>query len=249
MIDTRRIRAVFFDATGTLFDVRGGSVGAIYAEAMARHGATLPPALIQERFREIFALAPPLAFPGADPRDIPSLERAWWRDVVSEVMRPADPFERFDQCFADIFELFRTARGWELDPQARRVLDILSAEGRTLGVITNFDSRVRDVLRHLGIAPYFHCVILAAEEGFAKPEPGLFRAAMRRLRLEEGEAIYVGDDPENDVPGARAAGMIPLLIDRRGGPFPPGSPRIASLGDLVEWLLGSGAEFAGAARP
>jgi len=248
MIDTRRIRAVFFDAAGTLFDVRGGSVGAIYAEAMARHGASLPPGLIQERFREVFLLAPPLAFPGADPRDVPSLERAWWRDLVAEVMRPADPFERFDQCFAELFELFRTARGWELDPQARRVLDVLSAEGRMLGVITNFDSRVRDVLRQLGIAPYFRCVILAAEEGFAKPHPGLFRAAMRRLHLGEGEAIYVGDDPENDVLGARAAGMIPVLIDPRGGPFPPGSPRIASLGDLVVWLLGSGVGSLGAER-
>ena len=249
MIDTRRIRAVFFDAAGTLFDVRGGSVGAIYAAAMERHGASLPPGVIQERFREAFSLAPPLAFPGAHPRDLPLLERAWWRDLVAEVMGPAGPFERFDQCFEELFELFRTARGWELDPQAHRVLDVLAAQGQILGVITNFDSRVRDVLRHLGIAPYFRSVVLASEEGFAKPHPGLFRAAMRRLHLEEGEAIYVGDDPENDVEGARAAGMIPILIDPRGGPFPPGSLRIASLGDLVVWLQGARAASVAGGRP
>ena len=249
MIDMRRIRAVFFDAAGTLFDVRGGSLGAIYAAAMERHGASLPAGVIQERFQEAFAAAPPLAFPGADPRDLPVLERAWWRDLVREVMRPADPFDRFELCFADLFELFRTARGWELAPDTRRVLDVLAAEGRALGVITNFDSRVRDVLRHLGIAPYFRSVILAAEEGVAKPHPGIFRAALRRMRLEEGEAIYVGDDPGNDVEGARAAGMIPVLIDPRGGPFPPGSLRIASLGDLILWLQGARAKSVAGQRP
>jgi len=249
MIDTRRVRAVFFDAAGTLFRVRGGSIGAIYAEVMNRHGASLPAGVIQERFHEVFSCAPPPAFPDADPRDVPLLERDWWRTLVAEVMRPASPFERFEQCFAELFELFRTARGWELDPDARRVLDVLAAEGHTLGVITNFDSRVRDVLRHLGIAPYFQGVILAAEEGVAKPHPDLFRIAMRRHHLREGESIYVGDDPSSDVEGALAAGMIPVLIDPLGGPFPPGELRISSLGEITGWLLGATNASLGETRP
>ena len=142
---------------------------------------------------------------------MPSLERAWWRALVAEVMRPADPFERFDQCFAELFDLFRTARGWELDPQARRVLDVLSAEGRMLGVITNFDSRVRDVLRQLGIAPYFRCVILAAEEGVAKPDPAVYLLACARMSTSPEDVFFVDDSPGH-VDGAREAGMRGCLF-------------------------------------
>jgi putative hydrolase of the HAD superfamily len=260
MIDTRRVRAVFFDAAGTLFRVRG-SVGSIYAAVMERHGAQHPGPLLadvppggwadylEERFRRSFALAPPPVFQGADARDIPRLERRWWRALVAEVMLPAAPFERFEQCFDELFEMFRTERGWELDPEARAVLDRLTERGLLLGVISNFDSRLRDVLRHLGIAPYFRSVILASEAGIAKPHPELFRAAMRRHHLGEGEAIHVGDDPESDVEGALAAGMIPVLIDSTGGPLPAGANVLPGLADVADWLLGSEPRRARASRP
>ncbi len=245
MIDTRHIRAVFFDAAGTLLRVRG-SVGAIYAEVMERHGARLPAETLEARFREFMAAAPPPAFPGAAIEDVPRIERRWWRALVSEVMLPAAPFERFEACFDDLFELFRTERGWELVPGARETLDRLAAEGYTLGVITNFDSRVRDVLRHLGIAPYFRSVILASEEGTAKPHPDLFRAAMRRFHLSPGEALYVGDDPERDVSGALEVGLYPVLIDPDADPRPPDSNRLLSIFELVSFLgLPPNAAFTG----
>jgi putative hydrolase of the HAD superfamily len=235
MIDPRRIRAVFFDAAGTLFRVRG-SVGAIYAEVMERHGARLPAQTLEARLREFIAAAPAPAFPGAAIEDVPRIERRWWRALVSEVMLPAAPFERFEACFDELFELFRTERGWELVPGARETLDRLAAGGYALGVITNFDSRVRDVLRHLGIAPYFQSVILASEEGTAKPHPDLFRVAMRRFRLSPGEALYVGDDPERDVRGALEVGLHPILIDPDADPRSPGAHRLLSLFELVGLL-------------
>jgi putative hydrolase of the HAD superfamily len=239
MIDPHQARAVFFDAAGTLFTVRG-SVGAIYAHTLARHGARISSETLEVRFQRAFGRVPPPIFPGADPFDVPRLERAWWRALVAEVLAPAAPFERFDACFEELYALFATARGWELAPGARAILDHLCAEGRTLGIISNFDSRLRRVLRHLGVAPYFRSVTLATEVGVAKPDPDLFRTALRRHGLGAGEALYVGDNPAQDVVGALAAGMFPILIGREGGApaAPSGAQHFSSLVDLRAWLTG-----------
>ena len=248
MTDTRRIRAVLFDAAGTLLRVRG-SVGAIYAEVMERHGARIPIETIETRFREFMAAAPPSAFPNAPIDEVPHLERRWWRALVSEVMLPAAPFDRFDACFDELFELFRTERGWELLPGVRETLDRLASEGYMLGVITNFDSRVRDVLRHLGIARYFRSVILASEEGAAKPHPDLFRTALRRFHLSPGEALYVGDRPEHDVNGALAAGFVPVILDPDLETGPPGAMCIRSLADLLDFLATDSRELSAGLCP
>lgn len=248
--DPRHTRMVFFDAAGTLFNVRG-SLGKIYSDTMARYGAHMPSETVEIRFKQAFATAPPLTFPGAAREDIPELERKWWRTLVAQVMLPAEPFGRFEECFNELYELFQSDCGWELDPEAEALLGYLESQGRRMGVISNFDSRLRTVLDHLGIARYFESVTLATEEGVAKPNPEIFRLAMRRHGLGEGEALYVGDSIKRDVGAARAAGLIPVLIIRaRGVPGwevePPPKPAEApadpdllsfrSLSDFLSWL-------------
>ncbi len=249
-IDLRQIQTVFFDAAGTLFHVRG-SLGKIYSDMMARHGARMASETVEIRFKQAFATAPPLTFPGAASEDIPRLERAWWRTLVAQVMHPAEPFEKFEECFNDLFELFQTERGWELDPGAKPLLDYLASGGRTMGIVSNFDSRLRSILHNLGIAHYFKSVTVATEAGIAKPNPEIFRLAMRRHGLATGEAIYVGDSMKRDVEASRAAGLIPVLILRERevagwkiGPLrkrvePPTDPNLVhfrSLSDLLTWL-------------
>lgn len=249
-VDLRQVQTVFFDAAGTLFNVRG-SLGKIYSDTMARHGAHMASETVEIRFKQAFATAPPLTFPGAALEDVPRLERAWWRTLVAQVMHPAEPFDKFEACFNDLFELFQTERGWELDPGAKPLLDYLASGGRTMGIVSNFDSRLRNILRHLGIDHYFKSVTIATEAGIAKPNPEIFRLAMRRHGVDAGEAIYVGDSVKRDVEASRAAGLIPVLILRerevagwkigllRKRAEPPADPnlrRFRSLSDLLTWL-------------
>ena len=122
-----------------------------------------------------------------------------------------------------------------------------------MGIVSNFDSRLRSILQHLGIAPYFKSVTIATEEGIAKPNPELFRLAMCRHGLDAGDALYVGDSMKRDVEASRAAGMVPVLILREReitgwkiGPLrkkvePPSDPNLIyfrSLPDLLTWLQG-----------
>ncbi|MDP3936682.1 MAG: HAD-IA family hydrolase, partial [Deltaproteobacteria bacterium] len=232
----------------TLFHIRG-SLGEIYAASMARHGAQMPSQAIEMRFRKAFASAPPLSFPGATGEVLQRLERVWWRTLVAEVMLPAGAFPRFQDCFNELWDLFQTGQGWELDPEAKQLLDHLAAQGYRMGIISNFDSRLRPLLRDLGIADHFQSVTLATEEGVMKPNPEIFRRVMQRHDLQPGEAIYVGDNPRRDVEGARAAGMTPVLVVRprfvpgwetaplpRAGASPSGVRQFASLGRLLKWF-------------
>ncbi len=246
--DPPKVRMVFFDAAGTLFHIRG-SLGEIYAASMARHGAQMPSQAIEMRFRKAFASALPLSFPGATGEVLQRLERVWWRALVAEVMLPAGAFPRFQDCFNELWDLFQTGQGWELDPEAKHLLDHLAARGYQMGIISNFDSRLRPLLQDLGIAAYFQSVTLATEEGVMKPNPEIFRRVMERHGLQPGEAIYVGDNPRRDVVGARAAGMTPVLVvpprlipgwetapPPRAEISPAGVRQFASLGQLLGWF-------------
>jgi FMN phosphatase YigB (HAD superfamily) len=80
-------------------------------------------------------------------------------------------------------------------------------------------------------------VVTSQEVGFNKPEPQIFRAALRKAKLRPVEALYVGDQPQIDVTGANRAGMVGILIDRNGlFTDVPDSSRISNLTQIVEYL-------------
>ena len=92
----RPVRAVFFDAGGTLIRPRR-AVGDIYAQCAAAFGVVADPTQIERGFRAAFAQAPPLAFPHAAEGDLLVREQAWWRRIVRAAFA--------EYCFAD-FEIF-----------------------------------------------------------------------------------------------------------------------------------------------
>ena len=65
-------------------------------------------------------------------------------------------------------------------------------------------------------APLVDAVVHSSRAGSAKPDPGIFSAALARLDVAPGEALHVGDEPVEDVLGARSAGLRAVLIDRAG---------------------------------
>src|SRR5436190_671965 len=84
-----------------------------------------------------------------------SWEREWWRRLVWKVFDACGPFPRFDDFFTEVFELFRGREGWQLYEDVEPTLSALKAQGWRLGVISNFDSRLDDLLRAFGLEHYF----------------------------------------------------------------------------------------------
>lgn len=207
------VRAVFFDAAGTLIEPRE-PVGATYARIARDYGIDADGSAVNSAFRRVFRDMPPLAFgPDRDAAELRSLEYRWWRDLVAASFTDLGEFTDFEGYFRQLFAFFADPSKWRLDPQAKSMLDSLHERGFALGLISNFDHRLYRILEVLELRSYFATVTISSEAGYAKPSPEIFEIALQKHGLAAGETIHVGDSPELDVVGARAARIAAILID------------------------------------
>ncbi len=231
------IQMVFFDAAGTLFNVRG-SIGEIYARLARKHGLEAEPEVIEQAFAQRFRRRPPLAFsPQLPEAERQRQEKEWWRKLVGEVFAGLGEFPRFEGYFAELYQFFRTAEAWALYEDVEPTLVRLKERGLRLGIISNFDSRLEEVIRALELEHYFTSIHISSREGAAKPSPLIFRAAVKRNHLEARQAMHVGDSLREDVEGAAAAGLVSVWLDRSGNLTGAASARrIIRLDQLLELL-------------
>jgi len=226
------IKAVFFDAAGTLIK-SAAPVGESYALLAKRYGLEVSPEEITERFRTCFSSAPPLAFPGAETENLQGLERQWWRELVGKIFQPYGHFARFNDYFSELFSYFGRSEAWSLYPEIKETLAALREHGLILEVVSNFDSRLYGILDGLGLAGWFDSVVISSRVGYAKPAPEIFHAALRLHRLKPGEALHVGDSLDKDAAGASNAGLMGVLVDRDGGVVLEPPLQVRNLTELV----------------
>ncbi len=147
-------------------------------------------------------------------------------------------FERFDEFFEHVFDVFAAPATWKLFPEVLPTLSALKSRGLELGIVSNFDSRLFHVLRGLGIADLFDTVTISSLAHAAKPSPKIFEFALEQHAVEPVDALHVGDSLRDDVEGAKKAGLGAVLLARQGKQAPPGIPVIRTLEELVP-MLGS----------
>ncbi|MCW5892908.1 MAG: HAD-IA family hydrolase [bacterium] len=221
------LRAVTLDAGGTLI-APAEPVGVTYARVAAAHGIVAEATLLERGFRDAFAGAPPLAFPGLAGTACRAAERAWWRAVVAHAFGAAAAEPGFEPAFAALFAHYAHGDAWRVLPGAVATLAALRARGLRLAVVSNFDARLHRVLADLGLAAAVERVLASTEVGSAKPSAGIFTAACAALGVEAGDVLHVGDAPCEDAAGARAAGLRAVLV----GPGPPAGGGVARIARL-----------------
>jgi len=93
-------------------------------------------------------------------------------------------------------------------------------------------------LERFGLAEFFEVACFSSHVGFRKPDPRIFRSALDALGVPANRAVFVGDEPEADIAGARAAGLRAVWIDRadRPPPDPPADLHITRLAHLPDYL-------------
>jgi putative hydrolase of the HAD superfamily len=203
------VRAVFFDAVGTLIHPDPPAAVA-YAEIGRRYGTRLSPADIAVSFRSAFVHEE--EFDRANGlRTSEERERQRWRNIVARVLDDVtDP----EACYADLFHHFSRPEAWRCDPEAAAVIETLGQRSYLLGLASNYDERLRSVLAGIPELNALRYVVISAEVGWRKPAPEFFSALSRISGVPSAEILFVGDDPVNDYKGARAAGMSALLLGR-----------------------------------
>ena len=226
------LECVLFDAGDTLLGPVPSFQGRLVAVA-AEHGVAVEEARVAAA---IAATVRAVAWP-QDWTD-PATQRDFWlgfnQQVLAELGHPQDGPELAEA----LFEAFSDPAAYKLFDDVRPALEALAGRGLKLGLVSNFEPWLEEVLALEGVDHLFSAVAISGKLGVAKPEPAIFEAALRQAGVPAGATVHVGDQPTNDVEAARAVGITPVLIDRFGrAPEAPGH-RVRTLTELVELLDG-----------
>jgi putative hydrolase of the HAD superfamily len=224
----RGIEAVLFDAVGTLIHP-DPPAAEVYQRAGAELGAELSLEEVDRRFRTAFAVA----FADSHSATSDAIEKAKWREVVAAVFR--DTPAPLDRLFAELWDHFALSKHWSVYSDVAPMWRELEARGLQLGVASNYDDRLPGALA--GLPPLDRCerVYWSSRVGYAKPHAEYFHFIARLLNLPLDKILMVGDDPEKDIAGARAAGFSALLLDRQSrAPSSQSMSTLAALPSLLE---------------
>lgn len=209
-------KVIFLDAVGTLFGVRG-SVGQIYSQLAQQAGVPTSADDLDQSFYKSFAAAESMAFPNVPANAIPHHEYLWWLAVARSTFQGADAlnqFGDFEAFFEGVYQHFTTADPWTVYEDTLDSLQRWQAMGIELGVISNFDSRIYQVLDALELRSYFQSITISTEVGAAKPDPLIFAAALQKHGCASYDAWHVGDSEKDDFKGATAAGLHGVWLQR-----------------------------------
>ncbi|MGA7685599.1 MAG: HAD family hydrolase [Terriglobales bacterium] len=130
----------------------------------------------------------------------------------------------------------RESANWDQILLGTRERLLRLAERYQIGVISNADGRIEDVLRRCGIADCFLTITDSGLVGYEKPHPEIFRLALKSLNAEPQESLYVGDVYSVDYLGATGAGMQAVLMDVPRAYTGRGVARVESLAELQTML-------------
>lgn len=209
-----RVTAVLFDFAGTLFAPR--QTAEVVANAAAALGLDLSEDECTELGREyLVAGVPggpePLVMPDHlasryEQRDLsPEVHRAVYAGLLSRVGAPHSGLAEA------LYEEMTTPRGWVPYADARPVIDELNERGIRVALISNIGFDPRTILSSHGFDELARTCTLSYEVHAIKPDPLIFRAALRAVGDDPESTVMVGDNPSADG-GASGVGMKTLIL-------------------------------------
>ena len=205
-----KVRAICFDLDNTLWDVWPVIMRAeqkmydFLSQRYPRVVANMTIEMMRKAREETAAAHPQMR------HDFTFLRKQTLREHARE-------FGYAEAMVEEAFDAFIQARN-EVELYAD-VLPALEQLGKRYRLFTASNGNAD--LGRIGIAHFFERTIAARHVGALKPDPAIFRKVIEGTDLQPHEVVYVGDDPQLDVAGARGAGMQAIWIDRQGGDWPP----------------------------
>ena len=210
----KNYKAVFFDVGGTLLRVHP-SVGDVYATHARDYGFAGKADDLNREFQQEWSKMGGMESLGQQ-KGL-EVERKFWKELVRRVFAMHGGLNDFDRYFDHIYDVFRSKESWRVfeDVTESGLLDQLKNNGTVLGVVSNWDSRLPEILNNTGLASYFDFILASTVVGSAKPHAGIFQEALQRAGVTPSEACHIGDEPTADIEGARNVGIHSILVDRK----------------------------------
>lgn len=207
--DDVRLAGVYFDALDTLF------YNAALERALREVAVELGDRATVTRMKDsIQSVGTTGLWPGDSPDE--ATRAAKWTEFYSLAIGalPVSPSAAANAA-SRLAECVVAPQSYSLYPDVSPCLAELSELGVQLGIISNFDNLLYEILELLGVRELFQVVVTSYETGWYKPDPRIFAAAMRRGGLNAHEVVFVGDSWYSDIEGAAAGGLVPIWIDRQ----------------------------------
>ena len=163
-----------------------------------------------------------------------NVDHGFWWTFHTYLLQELNAFD--DGVRDTLVENTQKSANWDqILPGTRDALERLRKE-YSIAVISNADGKIDAVLRRCGILDCFQSITDSGNLGHEKPHPAIFEAALRQMKAEAAESLYVGDVYSVDYVGARQAGMQAVLFDVAGAYREREFPRVDSLAGLEQWL-------------
>lgn len=225
------IKMIFFDAGGTILEPYP-----TFAEAFTRickaHGYEVSPADVQEVFHtqgpNVAEVAKETGVVNATTS--PERSQVFWRHLYTTFLAALGIKD--DELRDDLLATFSDKASYKLFPEVMPSFEELQRSGYRLGLISNFEGWLEEVLIEEKAGDIFDVKVISGIEGVEKPDPRIYLLALERAGVEPGESVHVGDSITNDLEPATAVGMKAVMVDRSGS-FPDTSfPRVRTLEEL-----------------
>jgi HAD superfamily hydrolase (TIGR01549 family) len=131
------------------------------------------------------------------------------------------------ECAVAMTKAWEHAEHFELYEDALPVLEELRGHGLKLGLVSNTGRDLQAFVAHHGLD--VDAAVGSRSFGRTKPHPTIFRAVLEQLQVEPAAAAMVGDSPDDDVEGARAAGIAAAFLLDRDDRYPEIEARLPDL--------------------
>ncbi len=230
----RRFEAVFLDVGATLVDPHP-SFHEVVARICGAHGFPVTPLDVEQAEPRVFHEL--RAREGRGERYGLSREEAFrfWHDVYHIFLRELGA-EEPGELPGRLYDEFMKLETWKLYPDVLETLHELRRRGYRLGVVSNWEDWLEELLISLEVSSLFEFAVVSGVEMVAKPDRRIYQRALELGRLEPHQVAHVGDSVENDVRPASEVGITAVLLDRRNRLHGVHEPRITSLSQLPDLL-------------
>lgn len=231
------IDIVFFDAGGTILDPHPSFPG-LFARVVRAEGHPVDDEEVAEIQRRIAPHLMDLEQKDGGPVYAGSSmskekARAFWSHFYERVLSELDlPIDLAGK----LFETFTDPSSYRLFDDVKPCINRLRNSGMRIGLISNFESWLEEMLIELEIGDTFDVAVISGSEGVEKPDVDIYKRALARADVAPGAAVHVGDSPKYDAEPATAVGINAVLVDRAGH-YPdaewPTLPSLEGLPDLI----------------